>query len=175
MDRRAFRLKMESNMPKRKKNRLENFDYGAGYSYFITICTNNRERILSSIVGEGSSLPQLTRSGEIIKSLIENVPTKYSNFSVDYYVIMPNHIHLLITVHNDGRENPSPTVSSFVGWFKYQATKQINDLMDKKGTKLFQRSYYDHVIRNRSDYDQVSKYIWENPINWENDELYKEG
>ncbi len=117
MDRRAFRLKMKSNLPKRKKNRLENFDYGAGYSYFITICTNNRDKILSSIVGEGSS---------------------------------------------------------FVGWFKYQATKQINDLMDKKGTKLFQRSYYDHVIRNRSDYDQVAKYIWENPINWENDELYKE-
>ena len=163
---------MAKELPKRKPNRLQDFDYGAGYAYFITICTQNREKILSSIVGEGSPLPKLTKQGEIIKNLIENIPSEYSNFSIDYYVIMPNHIHLLIFVCDDGRGNPSPTVLSFIGWLKYQATKEINITMNTTGQKRFQRSYHDHVIRNRDDYEEISKYIYNNPINWETDEFY---
>ena len=160
-------------LPKRKPNRLEKFDYGAGYSYFITICTQNREEILSQIsVGEGSALPILTKQGEIIKNLIENPSFRYSNFFVDYYVIMPNHIHLLISVFDDGRANPSPTITSFIGWLKYQATKEIYKVMGEADKKIFQRSYYDHIIRNKTDYEEISKYIYENPLNWETDEFY---
>ena len=163
---------MENKQLKRKPNRLKEFDYGAGYSYFITICTSKRAKTLSKIVGEGSPLPLLTEQGKIVKCLIENIPSKYSSFSVDYYVIMPNHIHLLITVYDEGRGDPSPTVSSFVGWLKYQATKQINALTGEEGKKQFQRSFHDHIIRNKDDYEEVSKYIYNNPINWETDELY---
>ena len=163
---------MENLLPKRKPNRLNGFDYGAGHSYFITICTQNREKILSHIVGEGSTLPILTKQGEIIKNLIECIPLKYSSFSVDYYVIMPNHIHLLTTVFDDGRADPSPTITSFIGWLKYQATKEIYKITGNNQKKIFQRSFYDHVIRNRDDYEQISKYIYENPINWESDEFF---
>ena len=160
------------DFPKRKPNRLGGFDYSTGYSYFITICTQSRVKTLSKIVGEGSPLPHLTKQGEIIKNLIENIPSKYSNFSVDYYVIMPNHIHLLISVYDIGRGDPSPTVSSFIGWLKYQATKEINIMMNTMGQKQFQRSFHDHIIRNRDDYEEISKYIYENPINWETDEFF---
>lgn len=164
---------METNeTPKRKPTRLEGFDYGEGYAYFITICTKDREKTLSNIVGEGFPLPNLTKQGEIIKNLIENPPQKYSSFSVDYYVIMPNHIHLLITVHCDGRGDPSPTVVAFVGWLKYQATKEINALLNENGKQRFQRSFHDHVIRNKQDYNEVVKYIYENPLNYQLDELY---
>ena len=156
---------MNNDFPKRKPNRLENFDYGAGHAYFITICTQNRAHILSNIsVGEGSALPRLTQEGEIIKNFIENLPSKYSNFLVDYYVIMPNHIHMLITVYDDGRADPSPTITSFIGWLKYQATKEIYRKTGNSNQKIFQRSFHDHIIRNRDDYEEISKYIYENPM-----------
>lgn len=85
---------------------------------------------------------------------------------------MPNHIHLLISVYENWRGDPSPTVLSFVGWLKYQATKEINIAMNTLGQKQFQRSYHDHAICNRADYEEVSRYIYENPINWEKDEFY---
>ena len=163
---------MNDNLPKRKPIRLENFDCGAGYAYFITVCTQNRNKTLSTIVGEGSALPQLTKQGEIIKNLIENIPPNYMNFSIDYYVIMPNHIHMLITVVDDGRANPSPTITSFIGWLKFQATKEIFRITGDSNQKIFQRSFHDHVIRNREDYEQISRYIYENPLNWETDEFY---
>ena len=163
---------MNNDFPERKPNRLKDFDYGAGYAYFITVCTQNRNKTLSVIVGEGSALPRLTKQGEIIKNLIENVPPNYMNFSIDYYVIMPNHIHMLITVVDDGRANPSPTITSFIGWLKFQATKEIYRITGDSNQKIFQRSFHDHVIRNKRDYEEVSKYIYENPINWETDEFY---
>ena len=72
-----------------------------------------------------------------------------------------------------GGASPSPTILSFVGWLKYQATKKINIVTGEAGQKRFQRSFHDHVIRNREDYGQISKYIHENPLNWESDELFE--
>ena len=160
---------MEAELPKRKPIRLENFHYSAGYAYFITICTENRAKILSEIVGEGFSLPQLTAFGEIVNKNILHIPQKYENASVKSYVIMPNHIHLIISIVDDGREDPSPTINSIIGWLKYQSTKEY---CPNSKSKLFQRSFYDHVIRGREDYEEISRYIYENPENWEKDELY---
>ena len=173
----------------RKRNRLENYDYSSSGAYFITICTAGRRRILSEIlprmekgnaitsltdVGEGFPLPQLTIQGEIVDKWINNIPDKYPSISVDRYVIMPDHIHLLLFAHNGGRGNPSPTIDSVIGWFKYQSTKNINDYFGTPGNKIFQRSFYDHVIRNQQDYDQILKYIYENPINWEFEKFYEQ-
>ena len=160
---------MEKELPKRKPIRLENFHYGRGYAYFITICTENRTKILSEIVGEGFSLPKLSELGKIIDKNILFIPNKYKSASVDSYVIMPNHIHLIISIVDDGREDPSPTVNSIIAWLKYQSTKEY---CPNSKSKIFQRSFYDHVIRNRQDYEEISRYIYENPFNWGNDELY---
>ena len=166
---------MENDFPKRKPTRLKDFDYGRCGAYFITICTENRRNLLSVIVGEGFSLPQLTPYGEIADKRIKELPCKYREISVDHYVVMPNHIHLLLCIKNDsGRENPSPTVSTVVGWLKYQITKDINDLGESKCEKIFQRSFYDHVIRNQDDYMEIAKYIKDNPARWYYDKLYNE-
>lgn len=165
-------------MPKRKSTRLKDFDYSTAGAYFITICTENRKPILSDIinpVGEGSPLPQLSPYGNVVDKWILEVPNKYPQISVDYYVIMPNHIHLLLSLGNDdGRGDPSPTPDTIMGWLKYQATKDINKLRNSMGEKIFQRSFHDHVIRDREDYEKYAKYICENPINWYFDELYSE-
>ena len=91
----------------------------------------------------------------------------------DYYVIMPNHIHLLLSLLNgDGRADPSPTVVDVIARIKYEITKEI--ARDHKTTeKIFQRSFHDHVIRDRADYDKIADYIDKNPLTWQYDCFYQ--
>ncbi len=97
-------------LPKRKDPRLKGFDYSKTGAYFLTICTQNRKNILWTIVWEGFPLPKLSPYGEIVDRWIQKIPEKYPEVSVDHYVIMPNHIHILLSVMGDnGRGNPSPT------------------------------------------------------------------
>ena len=170
---------MEIELPKRKSTRLRNFDYGTIGSYFITICTQNRRNILSTIfVGEGSPLPppervQLSHYGAIVEKWIRTIPEKYSKMSVDHYVIMPNHIHLLLSItKDDGRGDPSPTITAVIGWLKYHSTREINLVGATKNEKVFQRSFHDHIIRDRQDYETIAKYIYENPRLWQDDCFY---
>ena len=168
-------MRMEKELPERKTTRLKKYDYSSRGAYFITVCTENRENSLSSIVGEGSSLPKLTKSGEVVEKWIISLSEKYPEVNVDCYVIMPNHIHLLISIaRKSGREDPSPTVNSIVGWLKYQSTVDINNTITLEKKKIFQRSFYDHVVRNNDDYREIYKYICENPRNWYFDKLYNE-
>lgn len=103
------------------------------------------------------------------------ISNKYEEITVDCYVIMPNHIHLLLTVMpNDGRGDPSPTVETVVGWLKYHITEEINKTRNIIGERVFQRSFYDHVVRNRDDYNEILKYIRENPLRWQYDKLFSE-
>ncbi len=162
-------------LPQRKPTRLKNFDYSTSGTYFITICTQNRKNLLSTIsaVGEGSPLPQLSHYGKIVDEWIRKLPDQYREISVDHYVIMPNHIHLLLTVtKDDGRGDPSPTVDAAVGWLKYHATIEINKARRTSGEKIFQRSFYDHIVRDYNDYCEIHNYIHENPIRWQHDKLY---
>ncbi len=153
-----------NTFPKRKQIRIKDSDYTTAGAYFVTVCTKDRRSILSNIVGEGSPLPQLTCFGEIADKWVKAIPQKYQGISVDCYVIMPDHIHLLLVIADDGRGDPSPTIETVMGWFKYQVTKEINKLNKSTGQKIFQRSFYDHVIRNEQDYCEISEYIENNPL-----------
>lgn len=162
----------------RKPNRLREYDYSTDGAYFITFCTQDRRKILSSIVGDGSPVPK--PCGMIAEKLIAQIPEKYPTVSVDKYVIMPDHIHMLLRFdRNSGTGNPSPTVDCYsgtgnpsptlgnvIGWYKYQVTKQVNLQSNNKSESVFQRSYYDHVIRNQQDYDEIWQYIENNPRKW---------
>ena len=172
----------DKELPKRKPTRLKNFDYSTTGAYFITICTENRESILSRVVGgDVLDAPQnieLLPHGIIADKYIKQLNEFYDNISVDQYVIMPNHIHIMLFVSKNGasrqvhrRESP-PTkqhsaVSQFVSTFKRFCNKEY-------GGNIWQRHFNDHVIRNRGDYDEHIKYIRENPMRWYYDELYLE-
>ncbi len=173
------------NLPKRKLIRLKNYDYSRNGAYFITICTHNRECLFGEIVvGEGFPLPnfstvpnvRLNNNGQIINEYIGKISSKYTSIKIDKYVIMPNHIHLIILINNNnpqtGTGNPSPTIGNIIGWFKYQSTKNINELHGSVGLKLWQRSYHDHIIRNEKDYLKIWEYIDTNPQKWELDCYY---
>lgn len=172
------------NLPKRKKNRLRGYDYSSSGAYFITICTKNRACILSSVaVGDGSPVPLLKDTGKIVDDYIKLIPKKYPFAHIDKYVIMPNHIHFILTIEKGesfdyglrGTGNPSPTtVGEIIGWFKYQTTKCVNEKRKTIGQHIWQRSYHDHIIRNDEGYRDIYSYIDINPAIWEKDIFYIE-
>ena len=147
-------------LPQRKINRIPEYNYNQNGAYFITICTQDRKPILSQIVGDGSPVPKT--AGLIAEKTIMQITEKYPSVSVEKHVIMPDHIHILLRIDN-GTGNPSPTLGNIIGWYKYQVTKEVNRQNYTAGEKLFQRSYYDHVIRNQQDYNAVWEYIEQNP------------
>ena len=166
---------MVKELPQRKRMRAAYHDYSDGV-YFVTMCTQNRRCILSQIVGTGVlDGPQivLKRCGEIAEKYIRQMDAFYENIAVDGYVIMPNHIHLLLVVKSCGggpSGTPVPTlqnsvVSRFVSTFKRFCNKEC-------GENIWQYRSYDHVIRSVADYDEHAKYICENPARWQDDELY---
>ncbi len=159
-------------LPKRKRNRLQEYDYSQNGMYFVTICTHNKGNVFW-IAGDGFPIPKLSDTGKITKKYIKGIHEKYPNVSVDKFVIMPNHIHMIV-VMDDGIGDPSPTLGNVVGWFKYQTTKDMNRIVGTEGAKRWQRSYHEHVIRNEKTHQEIWQYIDTNPLKWELDKYYIE-
>ena len=162
----------EKKMPNRKKNRLENYDYASCGVYFITVCTLQRRNYFWKNVGAIIDRPQdieLSVYGEMVDRAIQNMTSAYSALSLEGYAIMPNHIHLLVRVRADeyGRPLVAPTMSRVI--------KQLKGIVSKQaGIAIWQKSFHDHIIRNKEDYEEHLRYIRENPIRWYYDELYVE-
>ena len=170
---------MENNFSKRKTNRLKNYDYSSAGAYFITICTKERRNIFwdkeqPDFVGEDIILPtdsiRLSPCGKIANEAIKEIPRHYPHIELLQYVIMPNHIHLILFIpYEYGRMISSPTkmtsVLTAVGQMKRRISKEI-------GESIWQRSFHDHIIRDRGDYEKIAKYIYENPIKWQYDCYY---
>ena len=153
------------NLPERKRTRLKDFDYSSNGFYFITICTHNKRKILCDIVGEGlCALPsiKLTTIGEIVNKSIIYINNKYQNILVDKYIIMPNHIHMIIAQQTGGHGDPPLQIYDIIGKFKSFTTHE-------HGHTLWQRSFHDHIIRNESDYLKIWNYIDINPSKWQED------
>ena len=156
--------------------RLKDWDYNSDGMYFITICTVGKKHILSKIrVGGGvldAPFIELTEYGRVIDEQVKIMNDIYENINVGHYVIMPNHIHMIIEIKNAGGTSgrPSPTrenslISQYISTFKRFTNK-------KCGIDLWQRSYYDHIIRNETDYMEKVEYILTNPAKWRDDEYY---
>ena len=165
-------MNKNSTLPQRKKNRLENYDYSSCGGYFITICTFERQNYLWENIKEIIEHPQdvkLTPYGKIVNEAINNISSTYPALSVESYVIMPNHVHILLLICADeyGRPMVAPRVSRIVNQLKGYVSKRI-------GTTIWQKSFHDHIIRNGHDYEEHLRYIYENPMRWCYDELYTE-
>lgn len=150
--------------PERKNIRIENYDYSAPGAYFITVCTNNREKILWGSVGADIIRPEqppLSALGRIVEQAILQIPTHYETITVDKYCIMPDHIHLLLRIESsfDGRILSAPTLSTVIGSMKRWVSRQA-------GRPIWQKSFYDHGIRNQLDYDMIWEYIDNNPLKY---------
>ena len=157
-------------LPKRKKNRLTEYDYSTPNAYFITICTENRRNLFWKDIGTVIDRPEnvpLTNLGIIVRQSVMNIPKHYPTISVDRFVVMPNHVHLLLQIHTntDGRPMAAPTISTGINQFKGIVSK-------KAGFSVWQKGFHDHVIRNEKDYLEIWNYIDGNPSKWAEDTLY---
>ncbi len=148
---------------RRKANRLTGYDYSSCGTYFITVCTKDKKRLFGNIVGAPIGRPnvELSEYGEIVDEAINNIEKKYTCIRVDKYVIMPDHIHLLLSILPDksGRPMGAPTVSTVINQLKGCVSKKV-------GFSLWQKLYYDHIIRDEEDYNTKWQYIENNPVTW---------
>ena len=161
-------------LPKRKQHRLAGYDYSKSGYYFVTICTENRMPLFWKNVGADIIRPKnndtdsfLSEYGKFVKESIEKISEHYAGVFVDRYCIMPNHVHLIIAITSkeNGRMISAPTLSRIIGQMKRFASKKCEK-------SIWQKSFYDEIIRNQAAYDEISKYIFENPMKWEEDELF---
>ena len=153
------------DLPKRKNIRLNDYNYSSNGADFITICTKNKENLLWKNVGANCVRPldqlPLSKIGIVIENEIYKLNTVYENIKVDKYQIMPNHIHLIIFIYEDsnGRTQFAPTISRIIKQFKGSITKQIE-------FSIWQKSFYDRIIRNEKEYQEVWNYIHNNPLKY---------
>lgn len=161
---------MDRKAPQRKRLRLPEYDYAQPGYYFITICTRERKQealcSIESAVGAIINRPpriSLTPLGRIVDETIRAIPDHYPGILVDQYIIMPDHVHLILSFRNigpDGRQIAAPTpLSKIIQQMKRIASKQA-------GVPLWQKGFYDHVIRNDVDLANVRQYIRNNPLKW---------
>ena len=160
---------------------MSHYDYNTPGAYFLTFCTHDRKHLLSRIVGaiHESPEPQLTNCGRIVDAVIQNIP-EHLSVSIDHYVIMPNHVHLIAVITEDKalraiHESPQQArsiLSKLIGYIKMNASKTIRQHYGE--ISVWQRGYFDHVIRNQEDYVALAEYIQTNPVRWKLDKLYTE-
>lgn len=177
--------------PVRKRTRLSGYDYSTPGYYFITVCALNHRHLfwahtsefdvgascarpapdaLSAPVGASCARPPLSKYGQIAFEELLHLSHIYPNVTVDKFVVMPNHIHMILVLKADqtGRAQLAPTVPHILQQFKGAASKRA-------GLPLWQKGYHDHIIRNDADYRRIWQYIDTNPAKWQEDCYYKDG
>ncbi len=175
----------------RRSIRLKDYDYSQPEAYFVTLVAKDRECLFGKIV---SDKMQLNMIGQITASVFQGL-SKYFDIILDIFVIMPNHIHAIIFIdvcddmvkpirYNQSRHLPevsSPfpkgtkpgSLGAIVQNFKSVSTRRINTFRRTPGASVWQRNYYDHIIRNEDDLDRIREYITGNPLRWVEDEEYQ--
>jgi REP element-mobilizing transposase RayT len=164
-------------MDQRKPNRLKNYDYSQNGYYFVTICTRNRQEWFGKIK---NGVMELNRNGEIVEKQWKWLAKQYSDIELDVYEIMPNHVHGIIRINvRNGREitvgngrdrslhRKIKSLPELIGAFKTTSSKMIHN----NGVIEFrwQKSFYDHVIRNELSLNRIREYIKNNPRQWDSD------
>ena len=164
-------MENEKDLPERKEPRSKGFDYSKTGTYFLTICTKARKRLFAPVGADSISARMVERT------FLETI-RQYDGVDSPIYVVMPNHFHAIITISRADMES-APTVSEIIQSFKrystVEYTKMVKDgILPPFDKQIWQRSFYDHIIRNRDDYSGICRYICENPLRWYHDKLYAE-
>lgn len=183
-------MKYNPEIHHHKSIRLKEYDYSQAGYYFVTICTHNREHLFGEIA---DGVIELNQYGRIVKEELLRSEEIRQNIKIDYFVIMPNHIHFILIIeeqylnYNDvvgvhcneplqntekfgkSTKNSLPTIIKLL---KSTITKQINEIRNSPSNPVWQRNYYEHIIRNEKELYEIRKYIENNPLNWNEDDYY---
>ncbi len=165
--------------------RLQHYDYSQAGAYFVTVCVHARECLLGEIV---DSVMILNDHGKVVEECWNDIEPHFNDVELDSFVIMPNHIHGIITFVGAGFPRPDEklitglkgaeiaplqkhrTLGNVVAYFKYQSTKRINLSRRTPSFAVWQRNYYEHIVRDEIDLNRIRDYIQHNPVRWTEDE-----
>ena len=168
----------------RRSIRLPGYDYSQAGYYFVTICCYQRQRLFGKIV---NGAMQLNQYGEIVENEWIKSAVIRPDIKLDKYIVMPNHFHGIVIINPVGANSSSPlplmsiqtrpsmkprSLSSIMAGFKSAVTKQINIIRNAPGTPVWQRNYYEHIIRNENALNNIRQYIVNNPLSWHIDQLH---
>ena len=169
-------MKYDAKKHHRRSIRLDGYGYSKAGAYFVTICTKNRECLFGEIV-DGEM--RLNDAGRMVQSVWIELPRHYAGVNIDAFVTMPNHVHGIIVLMDVGIVGagfkPAPTkkrhcLPEIVRAFKTFSARHINQWRGTCGTPVWQRNYYERVIRVEDDMDRIRRYIEDNPALWETDQ-----
>jgi REP element-mobilizing transposase RayT len=159
----------------RRSIRLKGYDYSQKGVYFITVCVNKQQCLLGDVV---NGKTHLNKYGRIVKEQWLLSSEMRSEIELDVFVIMPNHFHGIVIISNTntvGANGRSPlqmkpkSLSSLMAGFKSSATSRINRWRNMPGFPVWQRSYYEHIIRSEDELNSIREYILNNPLHWQFD------
>lgn len=166
-------MKFNPEFHHRRSIRLRGYDYSQNGVYFVTLCTQNRECLFGRIVGGEIRLNDF---GMIISDTWIWMKKQYDYVDLGEFVIMPNHFHGLLLIHKcRGGSRTAPTERSkplgrLLGVFKTVSTKRINGIRQTPGVAVWQRNYYEHIVRDDDESSRIREYTIGNPANWDHDE-----
>jgi putative transposase len=166
----------------RRSIRLQGYDYSQSGTYFVTICAKDRACLFGDIA---DGVMRLNDAGQIVQTTWDELPSHYPGVETDEFVVMPNHVHGIIVLTdrdvgaqfiaplsnnqgamNQGAMNRAPTLGAVVRGLKARVTAAVNGLRRTPGAPVWQRNYYEHIIRNDESLDQIRRYITDNPMQW---------
>jgi len=145
-------------MQTRNSPRLPGYDYTRTGMYFVTICLRDRTPLFGRVEGDTVRLSPL---GDIVAAEIRNLEERFAGVRIDLAIVMPDHAHLIVTLGAQTRR-----LGTVIGSLKATSAREINRLRGTTGTRLWQRGYHEHVIRDAADLDRIREYIATNPIRW---------
>jgi REP element-mobilizing transposase RayT len=165
----------------RRSIRLQHYDYAQAGAYFVTVCVQNRACLFGTI-SEGQM--RSNDHGKIVNECWNDLPNHYGHVILDVFEVMPNHVHGIIILSDNtvgaGLKpaptcKPAPTIKhhglpEIIRAFKTFSSRRINQVRNTRGMPVWQRNYYEHVIRNEDDLNKVREYIITNPAGWDKDE-----
>ena len=162
---------MSNKFIERKNIRLNGYDYSKNGGYFVTVCTNDRSHIFGEITGNIVGATLCGRPNEphkMIEKWLFEIENKYPGTKIDCFVIMPDHVHFVVIKPGDQIGSP---LQQIVSWFKTQTTNEYikgvkNGIYKSFDKHLWQRGYYEHIIRNQHDLEEIRNYIITNPLKW---------
>lgn len=163
----------QSNPVRRHALRLRDHDYSQAGMYFVTACTQGRACLFGEVI-DGEM--HVNDAGKAVQAVWHKLPEHYRPIALDEFVVMPNHMHGIIVMHPAGAGlKPAPTthgVSEIMRAFKTFSSRHINQIRQTPGNQIWQRSFWDRIIRNEDELNRIREYIQNNPAQWTLDRLH---
>ena len=169
---------------RRKNLRLKNWNYSGNAWYFITICCAARRKLFGEVVDErgvplaqidgrsdihiSSCRVELSSEGKCCQKILESMNKQGKQIRVEEFVIMPNHVHLIVSASQG--LGLSASLSGFIRYLKREVISAIRK--NASGAVVWQKGFYDHIIRDEADYERILKYMADNPIKWAHDKHF---